>query len=96
VILWRLRGYSDPEGEWAPSEVVCSIERLPAGYRLFVEYGSTVQVDELLVSAAAAQEKAEALRAQLLTQGWTAAMNAPRLSVFDSRSLPSGERADGR
>lgn len=74
MILWRLRGYSDPEGEVAGSEVVCSIERMPSGYRLLVEYESKVQADEMHVSAAAlAQEKAEALRAELLKQGWTAA-----------------------
>jgi hypothetical protein len=71
MILWRLRGYADPEGEYPRSEVVYSIERLPAGYRLLVEYGRTVQVDEMHVSAAAAQEKAEALRVELLKQGWT-------------------------
>jgi hypothetical protein len=73
MILWRLQGYSDPEGEYAPSEVVCSIERLDARYTLRVEHGSTVQINEIHASAAAAQEKAEALRAELLKQGWTLA-----------------------
>jgi hypothetical protein len=40
---------------------------------LRVEHGATVQVDEMHASAAAAQEKAEALRVELLKQGWTAA-----------------------
>ena len=73
MILWRLRGYADPEAECAPSEVVCSMERLTAGYGSFVEHGSTVQVDEMHPSAAAAQENPETRRAELLKQGWTAA-----------------------
>jgi hypothetical protein len=73
VILWRLQGYSDPEDEYASSQVVCSIERMTAGYRLLVEHRSTVQMDEMHASVAAAQEKAEALRAELLKQGWTTA-----------------------
>jgi hypothetical protein len=52
---------------------VCSIERLDARYTLRVEHGSTVQINEIHAPAAAAQEKAEALRAELLKQGWTAA-----------------------
>ena len=72
MILWRLRGYADPEAEFSGGEVVCSIERLTSGYRLLVEHGSTVQVDEMHVSAAAAQEKAEALRVEMVKQGWTA------------------------
>ena len=72
MILWRLHGYADPEGEpLSQSEVVCSIERSTAGYQLLVAHESTVQVDELHASAAAAREKAEVLRAELLTQGWT-------------------------
>jgi hypothetical protein len=47
MILWRLQGYSDPEGEYTPSEVVCSIERLTTGYRLLVEHGSELQIDEM-------------------------------------------------
>ena len=73
MILWRVRGYADTEGEVAGSEVVCSIDRLPTVYRLLVEHGSMVQVDELHVSEAAAHQKAEALKAELLKQGWTAA-----------------------
>src|SRR5688572_22604662 len=34
-----LRGYADPDGETAPREVVCSIERTDEGYRLLVELG---------------------------------------------------------
>jgi len=60
-------------GEYTRSEVVCSIERSTSGYRLLVEHGSAVQVDELHASAAAAQAKAEALREELLKQGWTVA-----------------------
>ena len=69
MIFWRLRGYADPEGEYpgAKSSVRSS------GYRLLVEHGSAVQVDELDASAAAAQGKAEVLREELLKQGWTAA-----------------------
>ena len=57
MILWRLRGYVDPEAEYTRSEVVCSIERLTSGYRLLVAHGSNVQVDEIHVSTAAARER---------------------------------------
>jgi hypothetical protein len=72
MILWRLHGYADPEGEYARSEVVCSIERVTSRYRLRVKRGGTVQINEPHASATAAQEKAEALRTELLKQGWTA------------------------
>jgi hypothetical protein len=73
MILWRLRGHADPEAERVQSEVVCSIEGVTTGYRLLVEHGGTVQMDEMHQSATAAQEKAEALRAELVKQGWTPA-----------------------
>ena len=44
MILWILRGYSDPEGEFAADEIVCSIERLEDGYRLLVEHHGEVQI----------------------------------------------------
>lgn len=59
-------------GSLVQSEVVCPIERRTSGYRLLVEHGSTVQVDEMHAAAAAAQEKAEALEVEWLKQGWTA------------------------
>jgi hypothetical protein len=52
---------------------MCSIERLTTGYPLLVEHGSAVRINEIHASAAAAKEKAEALRAELLKQGWTVA-----------------------
>jgi hypothetical protein len=73
MILWRLHGYPDPEGEYVRSEVVCSIERSTSGYRLLVEHERTMHVDEVHASATAAQGRAQALRAALLKQGWTAA-----------------------
>ena len=72
MILW----YADPEGEYAPSEVVCSIERLTSGYRLLVEYGSTVHVDELHASATAAQGRAEALRGGVAKAGMDGRINS--------------------
>lgn len=46
MILWRLRGYSDPEGEFEAGEVECAIERAEEGYRLLVVRSGEVQVHE--------------------------------------------------
>jgi hypothetical protein len=73
MTVWRLHGHADLEGEYARSELVCSIERSLFGYCLRVQHERTVQVNEMYATATAAQEKAEALRIQLLKQGWTTA-----------------------
>ena len=46
MILWRLRGYSDPECEFQGGDVVCSVERTSEGYRLLVEHAGQIQTDE--------------------------------------------------
>lgn len=73
VILWRLRGYTDPEGEYGGTEVVCSCQKEDSAYRLLVRHGDEVQVDEGHTSVATVQARADALRAELLQRGWTLA-----------------------
>ena len=38
MILWCLRGYTDPEGEFEGGEVECAIEHAEDGYRLLVSH----------------------------------------------------------
>ena len=70
MVLWRLRGYVDPEGEYRSRDGVCSLQKRNEGYRLLVEHGNQVQVDERHGSVQEAQARAEALRAKLIKQGW--------------------------
>ena len=46
MILWTLRGYSDPEGEFENGEIVCVIERCEDGYRLLLQHNGQVQLHE--------------------------------------------------
>ena len=46
MILWRLRGYADPEGESSGGEMACSIEKSEDGYRLLVEHDGEIQLHE--------------------------------------------------
>ena len=46
MILWTLRGYSDPEGEFPSGEVVCAVERSEDGYRLLVEHDGEIRLHE--------------------------------------------------
>jgi len=71
MILWRLRGYTDPGGEFQGGEVECSLERSEDGYRLLVAHDGEFQVHESHASIDTARGKREALRAELLKQGWS-------------------------
>ena len=44
MILWRLRGYADLEGEFAGGEVECAIEPSEDGYRLLVAQDGQIQL----------------------------------------------------
>ena len=70
MILWRLRGYADPGGEWESGNAVCGIERSEDGYRLLVEQNGEILVHESHASIESARGKAEILREKLLKQGW--------------------------
>jgi hypothetical protein len=71
MILWTLRGYSDPEGEFGGAEIVCSIERSEDGYRLLVEHDGEIQIHESHAAIETARGKAEMLRETLVAQGWS-------------------------
>lgn len=73
MILWHLRGYTDPEGEFEGGEVECAIERAEDGYRLLVSHDGEIQVDESHATIETARGKAEMLRADLLKKGWSEA-----------------------
>ena len=70
MILWCLRGYTDPEGEFEGGEVECVIERAEDGYRLLVPHDGEIQVHESHASIDTARGRAEMLKADLLTRGW--------------------------
>ncbi len=71
MILWCLRGYTDPEGEFEGGEVECAIERAEDGYRLLVSHDGDVQVNESHGSLDMARGRAEMLKADLLKKGWS-------------------------
>ena len=71
MILWRLRGFSDPEGEYEGGEVECAIERSEDGYRLLVLHDDEIQTHESHATIETARGKAEALRSDLLARGWS-------------------------
>ncbi|OFV95844.1 MAG: hypothetical protein A3H28_08910 [Acidobacteria bacterium RIFCSPLOWO2_02_FULL_61_28] len=71
MILWTLRGYADPEGEFEGGEVECAIERSEDGYRLVVAHDGEIQTHESHASIETARGKADALRADLLARGWS-------------------------
>ena len=71
MILWRLRGFSDPDGEWEGGETECAIERSEDGYRLRVVHGGQIQADERHAGIESARAKAEMLRAELIALGWS-------------------------
>ena len=75
MILWRLRGYSDPDGEYEGGVAECAIERAADGYRLLVVHCGNVQADERHAGIEAARAKAEMLRAELIALGWSDAQN---------------------
>lgn len=66
MILWRLRSYSDPEHEIARGEAVCASEKRDAQYLLRVRYGDHIEAAEVLDTIAAAEVRAEAIRASLI------------------------------
>lgn len=70
MILWTLRGYSDPEGKFEGGEITCAIERAEDGYRLLVEHDGEIQVHESHAEITTARGKADLLRADLEKQGW--------------------------
>ena len=71
MILWRLRGYSDPDGEWVGGMAECAVERVAEGYRLRVVHEGSVQADESHATIETARAKAEMLRAELIALGWS-------------------------
>ena len=71
MILWCLRGYTDPEGEFEGGEVECAIERAEDGYRLLVSQDGEIQVHESHGSLDTARGRAEMLKADLLKKGWS-------------------------
>ena len=73
MILWCLRGYTDPEGEFEGGEVECAIECAEDGYRLLVSHDGEIQVDERHATIETTRGKAEMLRADLLKKGWSEA-----------------------
>ena len=70
MILWRLCGYTDPEGEIEAGEVVCSIERAEDGYRLLIEHDGEIQTHESHASVETARGRADMIKRTLLDQGW--------------------------
>ena len=71
MILWRLRGYADPEGERAASHVECVVERCEQGcYQLGVIHNGETQIQESHESIRTAQDRADAVRTKLLLVGW--------------------------
>lgn len=70
MILWRLRGYRDPEGEWEGGVAECALERTEDGYRLFVTNNGEILSDESIDRLETARGKAEMLRSDLLARGW--------------------------
>ncbi len=73
MILWHLRGYTDPEGEFEGGEVECAIEHAEGGYRLLVSHDGEIQVEESHGSIDTARGRAELLKADLLKKGWSEA-----------------------
>lgn len=71
MILWRLRGYTDPDGEYEGGVTECAIERAADGYRLLVVHDGNVQADERHAEIEAARAKAEMLRSELIGLGWS-------------------------
>jgi hypothetical protein len=71
VTLWRLRGYSDPEGEFQGGEIICAIEKSEDGYPLLVEHDGEIQIHESHGRIETARGKAQLLREKLEAQGWT-------------------------
>ena len=68
MILWTLRGYSDPEGEGG--EIVCAIEQSEDGYRLLLEHNGEIQLHESHGRIETARGKADILKETFLKQGW--------------------------
>lgn len=62
VIRWRLRG--------VVSDVVCSIERRPEGYRFLIHRAGEIEQDEVLRDVRHARTKTQALREVLLSAGF--------------------------
>lgn len=77
MILWTLRGYSDPEGEFEGGEIVCAIERSEDGYRLLVEHNGEIQIHESHGRIETARGRAELLKDKLIKQGWTVPTRQP-------------------
>ncbi len=77
MIVWRLRGYADPDGEFAGGEVTCAIERAEDGYRLLVAHDGEIQIHESHAAIDTARGKADLLRDTLLKQGWIVPTNQP-------------------
>lgn len=70
MILWHMRGYTDPDGEFEGGEMTCAIEHAEGGYRFIVWHDGETLTEEIHGSADTAREKAEMLRSDLLARGW--------------------------
>ena len=70
MILWHMRGYTDPDGAFEGGEMACAIEQAEDGYRLVVFHDGEIQTEESHGSIDTARGKAEMLKADLLALGW--------------------------
>ena len=70
MILWHMRGYTDPDGEFEGGEMACAIDQAEDGYRLVVFHDGKIQAEESHGSIDTARGKAEMLKADLLARGW--------------------------
>jgi sulfur transfer complex TusBCD TusB component (DsrH family) len=70
MILWSMRGYTDPDGEFEGGEMACAIEQAEDGYRLLVFHDGEIQTEESHGSIDTARGTAEMLKADLLARGW--------------------------
>jgi hypothetical protein len=70
MILWYMRGYTDPDGEFEGGEMVCAIEHAEGGYQFLVWHDGEVQVEEHHGSIDTARGKADMLKTDLLARGW--------------------------
>jgi hypothetical protein len=70
MILWRLRGYADPEGDFSGGEMTCSIEKSEDGHRLLVEHDGKSNFTRA-TARWTARGKADVVKTELLTRGFT-------------------------
>ncbi len=57
MIVWHMRGYTDPDGEFEGGEMSCAIEHAEGGYRFVVWHDDEIQTEEIHGSIDAARGK---------------------------------------